>query len=224
MAGLKLPRLKANLAIVSNRGTPLDYFLRFWNIEVAPRIEKQEASQDETIANIQELLLQIQSANQIAQQAQAAANEAQATADAAAGDAAVSGSATDPAIDVPDFEWVAGPSVTLTGVAPGVLTLTGSGPQQDSDVTISAINDSTSCSWRVVEIVGGVEEVVFSGAFSISNLRPGAATVSNTSARAVQSFSSNRTNSGSVTYRIDARGTPKFEITSLLLYVFARRA
>lgn len=37
----KLPRLKANLAIVNPKGQPLDYFLRFWNMTVAPSIEAQ---------------------------------------------------------------------------------------------------------------------------------------------------------------------------------------
>ena len=53
MAMFKLPRLKANLPIVDGKGNPRDYFLRFWNIEVAPRIEKQESSQDEILAQIQ---------------------------------------------------------------------------------------------------------------------------------------------------------------------------
>ena len=53
MAMFKLPRLKANLALVNSKGNPLDYFLRFWNIEVAPRIEQQEAGQDEILAQIQ---------------------------------------------------------------------------------------------------------------------------------------------------------------------------
>ena len=50
MAMFKLPRLKANLPIVDGKGNPRDYFLRFWNIEVAPRIEQQESSQDEILA------------------------------------------------------------------------------------------------------------------------------------------------------------------------------
>lgn len=53
MAMFKLPRLKANLPIVDGKGNPRDYFLRFWNIEVAPRIEQQESSQDEILAQIQ---------------------------------------------------------------------------------------------------------------------------------------------------------------------------
>ncbi len=53
MAMFKLPRLKANLPIVDGKGNPRDYFLRFWNIEVAPRIEQQESSQDALLAQIQ---------------------------------------------------------------------------------------------------------------------------------------------------------------------------
>lgn len=39
MAAFKLPRLKANLAIVDGKGLPLAYFLRLFNIELAERIE-----------------------------------------------------------------------------------------------------------------------------------------------------------------------------------------
>lgn len=53
MAMFKLPRLKSNLPIVDGKGNPRDFFLRFWNIEVAPRIEQQEAGQDEILAQIQ---------------------------------------------------------------------------------------------------------------------------------------------------------------------------
>lgn len=76
MPAFRLPRLKANLAIVNGQGKPLDYFLRFWNIEVAPRIEQQEANQDDLIAQIQ--AVQQEQADQLALiiAAQARADEA----------------------------------------------------------------------------------------------------------------------------------------------------
>ena len=127
MAAFRLPRLKANLAIVSSRGTPLDYFLRFWNIDVAPKIEQQEANQTETIDAIQEIITQIQ-ANMVATQAaQQAANEAQATADAAAPGGTKSGASTDPSVVVEQGVWAEGPRVDLTGVSAGILTIQGSG-------------------------------------------------------------------------------------------------
>lgn len=52
MALFKLPRLKANLAIVNKVGQPLNYFLLFWNTEVAPAIET-------TVKDIQEAQAQL---------------------------------------------------------------------------------------------------------------------------------------------------------------------
>lgn len=50
----KLPRLQANVPIVSPAGKPLDYFLRLLNIETFLKIETQEARQDETDQSLQE--------------------------------------------------------------------------------------------------------------------------------------------------------------------------
>lgn len=85
MAAFKLPRLKANLPLVNGQGKPLDYYLRFWNIEVAPRIEQQEADQNELIAQIQ--AVQQEQADQLALiiAAQARADEAYALAQDANG-------------------------------------------------------------------------------------------------------------------------------------------
>lgn len=53
MPSFKLPRLKANLPIVNGQGRPLDYFLRLFNIELAQKIEEQEATQAEILAELQ---------------------------------------------------------------------------------------------------------------------------------------------------------------------------
>ena len=226
MASFRLPRLKANLAIVSSRGTPLDYFLRFWNIDVAPKIEQQEANQTETIDAIQEIITQIQ-ANMVATQAaQQAANEAQATADAAAPGGTKSGASTDPSVVVEQGVWAEGPRVDLTGVSAGILTIQGSGPQQDDDVTMSGGKGSGNFLFRIVEIVGVTEEVVYVGGFTGTNAAYGSlsATISNTSSGEVASFSSNRTSTGAVSYRIDASASSSRTITDLLLYIYVRRS
>ena len=225
MASFRLPRLKANLAIVSSRGTPLDYFLRFWNIDVAPRIEAQEELQNQQITDIQTIIAQLQGVTQSAQQAQQTANAAQASADAAAGDGTQSGSAQNPSINLFTADWISGPIVNLTGVAAGNLTITGSGPQQDNDVTISGQKSSMACEFRVVEIVGGVDSVVFTGGFTVRKyLDEETASVTNDSTAQVSEFVSARTSTGDVSYRIDARGTGQRQVTSLFLYLFVRRA
>ena len=78
MAAFKLPRLKANLAIVDARGKPLDYFLRLFNIDLAQRIEQNETQQNE-------ILDRLLAAELAAQQAQATADEALAAAEGGEG-------------------------------------------------------------------------------------------------------------------------------------------
>lgn len=225
MALFKLPRLKANLAVVNKDGKPTDFFLRLFNIDFAQRIEANENAQNQTIEDLAGIVAQLQAINESAQAAASAANEAQASADAAAGGMAVSGSASDPAVDLIGSGWVLGPVVSLTGVAAGDLTISGSGPQQDSDVDMSGAKGGMSCNFRIVEVVGGVDTVVFTGNFQVFTLADGSpATVTNQSSSSVSSFVSTRTSTGAVDYRIDARGTGARDVTSLLLYIYARRA
>lgn len=223
---LKLPRLKANLALVNGKGNPLDYFLRFWNIEVAPRIEQNEAAQNQSIQDIQDILDALTATQQAAQQAQAAANEAQATADMGSG--SVSGTASNPAVDVPTGGvWVNGPQVNLTSVVAVNLTITGSGPQQDADVSVdTSLRANLFGDFRIVEVVSGVDTVLFTGNYTVNNIDPGRSTpvVTNTSISDVAAFSSARTSTGAVSYRIDVRNNSPYDIFSLLLYIFVRRA
>lgn len=222
----KLPRLKANLAIVSGQGKPLDYFLRFWNIDVAPVIERQESSQADSIAAIQEIVSQLQANSVATQAAQQAANDAQATADAATAGNTRSGAATNPSVFVSTGVWAEGPRVDLTGVVAGLLTISGSGPQQDGDVTMSGGKGTATFNFRIVEIIGMSETTVFTGSFTGTNtgfgLEP--VTISNTSAGSVSTFSSSRTSTGDVSYRIDAISPGSRGLSDLLLYLFVRRA
>ena len=111
MAAFKLPRLKANLAIVDARGKPLDYFLRLFNIDLAQRIEQNETQQNE-------ILDRLLAAERAAQQAQATADEALAAAEGGEG------------AKYADLNAAAGATtavITVTGVtAESRLRLTGS--------------------------------------------------------------------------------------------------
>lgn len=226
MASLKLPRLKANLAMVNSKGQPLEYFLRFLNVEWANRIEANEASQDETIAALQVVVDQLQALSEATQAAQQAANNAQETADGAAGGGATSGVNQDPAINLPTGgAWVNGPQVDLTGVIAGNLTITGSGPQQDDDVDlIGSGTQNVNGEFRIVEIDGG-ETTVFTGNLRASKLNDISGTIiTNLSSSDVSSFSLARANTGNISYRIDARNLGARTIFSLLLYIFVRRS
>lgn len=225
---LKLARLNQNIPIVNPvTGNPTPGFLRFWD-EFAGQIEAQEAAQAATIADLAEAVAQIQATMEVAQAAAQAANNAQETADGAGGGSARSGNVTDPAVNIINDPWVLGPQVDLTGVSAGDLTITGSGPQQDGDSTLGVIENSVAYAFefRVVEVILGVDTVLFTGNFTATNwVGAGFTSITNTSASAVSSFSLARSSTGDVSYRIDARRVGHtVNLTSLLLYLFARRS
>lgn len=224
----KLARLNQNIPIVNpETGNPTPGFIRFWD-QFSGQIEQQEQVQNAIIADLTAAITQIQDVLAIAQSAQQAANDAQTSADDAAGGTAKSGSATNPAVNITADGWVMGPQVDLTGVVAGNLTIPGSGPQQDSDVvTTSLPGVLADFDFRIVEVVLGVDEVVFTGTFTAfrSSGGGGVTTVANSSSSAVTAFTSARTSTGAVSYRIDAQRSGHIDnLTSLLLYIFARRA
>jgi hypothetical protein len=129
----------------------------------------------------------------------------------------------DPSVDVPGAGWVQGPVVSLTGVVAGTLTIAGTGPIQDGDVTIDGAGTAAPGEFRVVEIDGVTETVLFTGTFSAfqSGGDP-VATITNSDATAVSAYSAALTTTGALDYRIDARCTLG-GLTSLKLYIYARR-
>lgn len=155
------------------------------------------------------------------QVAQATGNAAREVADAAAGSGSVSAAATDPSVNLSGGPWEFGPQVDLTGVVAGILTITGTGPYQDGDMSISG-GDSAN-EFRVVEIVGGVESTIFTGSF-VAAASSGGSSITNQSIAQVAAFSSSRPSTGSVSYRIDARTVSGGLVNSLALYIYARRA
>lgn len=236
MATFKLPRLNQGIPIVDPKGNPLPYFIRFWD-EFCKQIETTVIDLQTVVADLEVVtadlaasIVQIQDVLEIAQSAQQTANDAQTAADNAAGGTARSGNASNPAVDVftGPPNWEPGPQVDLTGVSAGNLTIPGSGPQQDADVVLEgATSVVRSYNWRIVEIVLGVEEVVFEGTFTAFKAGGGGATtIANGSSSAASSFSLARTSTGAVSYRIDAQratGNPE-GLNSLLLYIFVRRS
>lgn len=217
---MTIPRLSAQQPIVVAGGKPSSLFLRFME-EARKAQELTDAAQTELLNALQDAVEALQGATQVAQAAQSAANNAQATADAAGGGGTVSGAASNPVIDLPDASWVNGPQVDLTGVVAGDLTLVGSGPQQDDDVSVS-VGATADIEWRVVEIDGMTETTVFTGT-ARARRTTGPATITNFASEELTAFSLARTNTGAISYRTDARATSG-SVLSLALYVFARRA
>lgn len=194
--------------------------------------QAQIAAQNMTILAQQALIL---TALGIGQSAAAAANEAQTTADTAGGGTARSGSSTNPAVNVSStVSWTHGPLVSLTGVSAGNLTITGTGPQQDSDVAVTVTNIFQVLfvgQYRIVEVIGGIDGATF-GPFDFSAgtitdpESPGSypAAVNNSSASAVAAFSTPLATTGVIDYRIDFIKTSGPSVTSLLAYLYVRRS
>lgn len=202
MAMFKLPRLKANLALVNSKGNPLDYFLRFWNIEVAPRIEQQEADQDMILQQLQDV--QEQQAQILAAQEQQLIliNEALMLAGIAIAQSGGNSGTATTEINMTPPAWVLGPVVNLTGVVAGNVTVPGSGLYSKAGTT--AFFGDTNGEVRIVEIVSGVDTVIGGPwPFTISRVDPNpAGTVYVGNAAQLNTFTDARTTTGAVSYRI----------------------
>lgn len=228
----KIPRPEWSQAIVDKAGKATRVFSRRID-EAFTKIEQQETTQDSTLEVIQ--TLQAQQAQQLAliQQAIQDIQIAQQTANN--NSSGVSGSSTDPNITVSSsVTWTPGPTVSLSGVVANDLTIPGSGPQQDSDVTLFISNVTQyvmTGEYRVVEIVGGVDGATFGPwNFQVSYPEPPATTgtypgaVLNTDSDAVAAFSQALATTGAVEYRLDFRRISGPSVQNLRGYLFARRA
>ena len=223
MAMFRLPRLKANLALVNSKGNPLDYFLRFWNIEVAPRIERQEADQDMILQQLQDV--QEQQAQLLATQEQQLVliNEALMLAGIAIAQSGGNSGTATTEIDMTPSAWVLGPVVNLTGVAAGNVTVPGSGLYSKTGTT--AFFGDTNGEVRIVEVVGGVDTIIGGPwPFTISRVDPNpAGTVYVGNAAQLNTFTQARTTTGAVSYRIDARMLDG-DVNNIDLKLYARRS
>lgn len=223
MAMFRLPRLKANLALVNSKGNPLDYFLRFWNIEVAPRIEQQEADQDMILQQLQDV--QDQQAQLLAAQEQQLIliNEALMLAGIAIAQSGGNSGTATTEIDMTPSAWVLGPVVNLTGVVAGNITVPGSGLYSKAGTT--AFFGDTNGEVRIVEIIGGVDTIIGGPwPFTISRVDPNpAGTVYVGNAAQLNTFTDARTTTGAVSYRIDTRMLDG-DVNNIDLKLYARRS
>lgn len=221
----KIPRPVWTQAIVDKAGLATKAFSRRIE-EILIKLETQEQGQDTSIAAIQALQQQMQQAITDIQIAQATAN-ANATGS--------SGADTDSNITVSSaVTWATGPQVSLTGVVANDLTIPGSGPQPDEDVSLFISNVSQyvmTGEYRVVEVIGGVDGAVFGPwnftvsypeAPAVTGSYPG--TVLNTDSPAVAAFSAALATTGAVEYRLDFRRISGPTVSNLRAYLFARRS
>lgn len=219
MAAFKLPRLKANLAIVNGQGKPLDYFLRFWNIEVAPRIEKQEAAQTSQLEAISQLQIQQQQQLDLIYQAL----------ELAGGNAGgTSGSDTE-FFSLTGSSWTPSALVVLTGVVADNLRITGTGPSTQYGTSAMTGGTVAYGEYRIIEVVSGVDgDTVFNGTFYVTDQTTDEPDqilfVTHSSQSAVAAFNDPRTTTGDVDYRVETRRVSGASVTGMRFYLFVMRS
>lgn len=215
-----LPEIKQETAIVAkNTGRATPQFLRFFNVDFRGAIKRLLDGQASQIADIQEIVAGLQAVTETAQAAAIAANNAQATAD---GSGAASATDTSSVTLTDVGVWVDGPLVSLTGVVAGNLTFTGSGPFKDGLVSTIGMGPASG-EYRFVEVIGGIDEVLLTVSFNIA-YSGSTLILTNTGAGEVAAFTSARASTGAVDYRVDARVTSGAGISTMPIYLFARRA
>lgn len=219
MAMFKLPRLKANLAIVNGQGKPLDYFLRFWNIEVAPRIEAQEDAQTAQLDAISQLQLQQQQQLDLIYQAL----------ELAGGSAGGTSGSNTASFNLTGSSWVASALVSLTGVVAGDLKITGTGPSTQYGTSAMTGGTVAYGEYRIIEVVSGVDgDTVFTGTFYVTDQTTDEPSqilfVTHSSQSAVAAFDDPRTTTGDIDYRVETRRISGASVTGMRFYLFAQRS
>jgi hypothetical protein len=201
----QLPRLSLSNPITDpTTGKPTTLLQRWW-ASLAQQIETQEDNQDTALSQIQAAL--------------ALAGTGVVNTDAG-GTTAKSGQNTATGLTVNSSSFIHGPLVALTAVTAGMphLTLTGSAPQ----AAVSAAGPMDG-EYRIVEVVAGVDSLIFSDTFHVKTLNTGATILTLDNPVNTQIFT--RSAIGAVSYRLDVRKTAGAgEADSLQAYLFARRA
>lgn len=218
MAAFKLPRLKANLAIVSSNGKPTDFFLRLFNIDFAQRIEQQETSQEETLLAIQ--AIQEQQTAQLG-----LIYEALELAGIAIGQDPNTKKSSS-TVTITDA-WTFGSEVEFIATTPSNVSVVSSGVYAQMGLSSANFVSGTG-QLRIVEIDGGVDTVIggpWSFSVSLFPVPPGdpqAIIISNPSE--VNSFTYASATSGDIKYRVDARlTTPGQILADVILETSAKR-
>lgn len=219
-----LPRIRANSPITDKDGKAVNAFVLFWE-KLCRQIEGQENSQNSLIAAIQAIQAQQAAQLVLINQALELAGLALETADG--GGPTKSGSATAifPLTGTGSF---AASSVTLAGVAAGDLTVPGTGPSQVIGTTSMTGGNYVEAEYDIVEVVSGVDTVVFTGTFNVTDVTGDEPyqifQVVHTSAPDIAAFTSARASTGTLAYRVDVRRLTGATMLGMRFYLFARRA
>lgn len=220
-----IPGWNSNTPITEKGDRPSVVFINWMNLMLSA-LKANVTSINNSILALQAQQATFLAAQNSATTAQLTAATAQATADS--GGAARSGNATG-TINV-GSGWSAACQVDLLTVSAGNLTIEGTGPLQDvtTDITPPGIY---TAAWRVVEIVGAVETVVFTGSYDANHF-----TINVTESIVEQLYLYNTTDTsagavtiprasvGSVSYRLDLQGVSGVVFYNVIGTLFVRRS
>lgn len=214
-----LPRVRAADPITGTDGRAANAFVRFWDT-ICRQIEGQENNQNAILAQLSAQL-------ELINQALELAGLALETADAAGGGPSRSGSNTGSFV-LSGTGDVSPCLVALTTVSADNLTVPGTGPGVTYGSTAMTGGTTVDAEYDIVEVVSGVDTVVFTGTFTINDITGDEPSqvfqVVHTSAPDIAAFSEARTSTGSVSYRIDVRRVSGATMTGVKFYLFARRS
>lgn len=193
--------LLRNSPIVDEDGNPTPFFIQ-WIADFQKRVIDSTGAVNTASATVQAASQQVVAAQSQVVSAASTAVAAQQQANQTAGSTTQSATGTS-IINVPGSgAWTHGPTVALTGVVAGHLTLGATGPSQANS---SVVTDGTfTGTWQVVEIIGGVETQVANGNWSAARYTfETEHTTVITNLTDATTLNIARTTAGAVSYRLD---------------------
>lgn len=219
------PLLPQSPIVDPKTGVPTQFYLDWINAfgnRTADAVNALNSATDALAAAINANTASVQATTNAAQ----AVAVAQAEADAASGSAAQSGDAL-LTVNVPaGGAWVSGPVVALAGVPAGNLSAINSGPRQIATTSMQSVGSFVG-SYRIVEVIGGVDTVVFTGQFACDQYYedtiPSSSFVSLYNTEDTSQFSAARVTTGAMEYRLDI-SSPDVALTDVSLYLYVRRS
>lgn len=223
---LAFPPLQQNMPLVDPRtGHPSTYFIDTYN-NLTRRLTATIQALETSIVQLQALNSENASLQQqMITQSQSTA-QAQAEADVASGSGAQSGDASGDVFAPFGGAWAHGPVVNLTGVAAGTLSAALSGPSRNA-LTYVSNRGSYTGNYRIVEVIGGIDTVIFTGTFAIDryseDTSPPTDLMSIYNTTDTSTFTVARSTTGVMSYRIDA-SSPDVDVSDLSLYIYVRRS
>lgn len=208
----QLPAIQASVPVTDPQTGMMTAYFSDWLTRVLNQLTSQINLNTSTIAALQQTQAQLL----------AAVATIQAVQNALANPGTHTGFATQ-VLNV-GLGWSMGPEVFLSGVSAGNLSISGSGPTQQSNTYSD--NGTFIGNWRVQEIVGVSETTVFTGTFTATQTFDGETdtTYYNLYNNSDTTALIARTSTGSVAYRMDLEFTTGVSAFNVVASIYVARS